>query len=224
MKWHSTAELTVGVLMMLLVLGPGVTRSWAAETKAAVPAAVAAGTGTKGTPAAPPAAALPGTKTKEAPAPVPAAAPVAPGETQTPAAQPLAPPPFTYSTNGKADPFKPFIETNPQPQKNPEGGLVKKKVVATGRSISPLQQVEIEQFRLVGIVGDAAGRTAMVEDPATKKFYPLFVGNLIGTNGGKIVSILPDRVIVEEKVAIEGKKTQTRRVTLVLHKEDGGKP
>ena len=43
-------------------------------------------------------------------------------------------------------------------------------------------------------------------------------------NEGRIVSILPDRVIVEEKMAIEGKKTQTRRVTLVLHKENEGKP
>ena len=223
MKWHGTAELTVGVLMMMLVLGLGVAHSWAAETKVAPPA-VAVGTGMKSLPAAPPAAALAGTKAKE---PLTAAAvpvPAVPGVKELPAAPPLAPPGFTYSKSGKSDPFKPFMETNPQPQKKPEGDLVKKKAVMKSGSISPLQQAEIEHFRLVGIAGADTGRTAVVEDPVAKKFYPLFVGTVIGMNEGRIVSILPDRVIVEEKMAIEGKKTQTRRVTLVLHKEDEGKP
>jgi Tfp pilus assembly protein PilP len=225
MRRHCTAELTVGVLMLLLVLGPGIARSWAAETKAAppvAPAAVAAGTGAKGVPAAAPPTALPGPKAKEPPAAPPAAA-AAPGAKEPQDAPPLVPPDFNYSTAGKSDPFRPFVDLNPVPQKKQEEE-VKKKTVLKNRSISPLQQAEIEQFRLVGIVGDDAGRTAMVEDGVAKKYYPLFVGTTIGMNEGRIVSILPDRVIVEEKVVIEGKKTQTRRVALMLHKEDEGKP
>ncbi|MDA8124173.1 MAG: pilus assembly protein PilP [Deltaproteobacteria bacterium] len=213
--------LMVGVLA-LLVPGAGAPRSWAAETKAApaAPAPVAtAKAGTKGVPAAPPPAVLPGPKAQEA-----SAAATAPGAKEPPPAPPVAPPEFIYSTAGKSDPFKPFIDTNPAPQKKPEGEVVKKKTAPTGRPISPLQQADVEQFRLLGIVGSDAGRSAMVEDGVAKKYYPLVVGTYIGTNGGRVVSILSDRVIVEEKVAIEGKKTQTRRVTLVLHRENEGKP
>ena len=68
---------------------------------------------------------------------------------------------------------------------------------------------------------------AIVEDGAAKKYYPLFVGTHIGPNGGRIVAIQPDRVIVEEPLPVateKGKKGQTRRFTVMLHKEEEGKP
>lgn len=131
-------------------------------------------------------------------------------------------PPFNYRSSGKADPFKPFMETSPvQPKKTDKMSAVK------GRPISPLQQAEIDQFRLVGIAGDDERRTAVVEDAVAKKHYPLFVGTYLGPNGGRVVSILPDRVIVEERTQAQtqSKKGKTRRVTVLLHKEEEeGKP
>lgn len=130
--------------------------------------------------------------------------------------------PFNYRSSGKADPFKPFMETAPvQPKKTD------KVPAAKGRPISPLQQAEIDQFRLVGIAGDDERRTAVVEDAVAKKHYPLFVGTYIGPNGGRVVSILPDRMIVEERTLgqPQSKKGKTRRVTVMLHKEEEeGKP
>ena len=69
---------------------------------------------------------------------------------------------------------------------------------------------------------------AIVEDGVAKKYYPLFVGTYIGLNGGRVVSILPDRVIVEEPFQKtrrrRRKKAQIRRMTIMLHKEEEGKP
>jgi len=127
-----------------------------------------------------------------------------------------------YHPVGKPDPFYPFIETDMALQKKQEEGL-KKKAAMQGRPISPLQQSEIGQFRLVGIAGDDKRRTAVVEDGTVKKFYPLFVGTIIGPNEGRVVEILPDRVILEERIEDpnpKAKKAQVRRTTMMLRKEE----
>ena len=132
-----------------------------------------------------------------------------------------------YLPTGKTDPFKPFIETDLVLKKKMEEELMKKAAAAKGRPISPLQQVEIEQLHLVGIAGGDQGRTAIVEDGVAKKHYPLSVGTYIGMNGGRIVSIQPDRVIIEERLpgqAKNVKKAKVKRITVMLHKEDEGKP
>jgi Tfp pilus assembly protein PilP len=144
------------------------------------------------------------------------------------AAKPVAKsaPPAAYHPVGKSDPFHPFIETDLALQKKLESDL-KKKVATKARPISPLQQSEIGHFRLVGIAGDDKRRTAVVEDGTVKKFYPLFVGTVIGPNEGKVVEILPDRVIVEERIEDanpKAKKAQVRRMTMMLRKEEEGRP
>jgi type IV pilus assembly protein PilP len=164
---------------------------------------------------------------------VPTLPPAAPaGGSGGPLAKPLpaaALPPaptYEYNATGKPDPFKPFIETDLALKKKMEEDLIK-KTAAKGRPISPLQQMEIEQLHLAGIAGGDQGRTAIVEDGVSKKHYPLFVGTYIGMNGGRIVSIRPDRVIIEERLPGQSKKVKkakVKRITVMLHKEDEGKP
>jgi Tfp pilus assembly protein PilP len=151
--------------------------------------------------------------------PIGAAKPVA--KSALPVA-PQASSPTMYHPVGKPDPFHPFTETDLVLQKKQEEDL-KQKAAMKGRPISPLQQSEIGQFRLVGIAGDGKRRTAVVEDATVKKFYPLFVGTYIGTNEGRVAEILPDRVVVEERVETQDKKTkkmQMRRIPMLLHKEE----
>jgi Tfp pilus assembly protein PilP len=125
----------------------------------------------------------------------------------------------------KFDPFKPFMETNPALKKKQEEEELKRKTAKKSGFVSPLQQADIGQFRLVGIVGDQNRRTAMVEDGVAKRYYPLFVGTYIGLKGGRVAEILPDRVIVEEQAERRAKKAKIRRVTVMLHKEEEeGKP
>ena len=130
-------------------------------------------------------------------------------------------PTYEYNAAGKPDPFKPFMETEPILKKKEENLI--KKTVGKGGPISPLQQMDIEQLRLVGIAGDQNRYVAIVEDGVAKKYYPLFVGTHIGLNGGRVAAILPDRVIVEEKAEKaekQAKKAKIRRMTVMLHKEE----
>jgi Tfp pilus assembly protein PilP len=79
----------------------------------------------------------------------------------------------------------------------------------------------------VGIAGDDRRRTAVVEDGIAKKFYALFIGTYIGPNEGRVVEILPDRVIVEERIEDPNpkvKKAQIKRSTMMLRKEEEGGP
>ncbi|HOW57627.1 MAG TPA: pilus assembly protein PilP [Smithellaceae bacterium] len=112
---------------------------------------------------------------------------------------------YSYNPLGKPDPFRPFIEEEIAAKKRQEE---KKKMT----SMFPLQRMEVEKFRLVGIAGDSERRVAIVED-ASQKFYPIFAGTQIGMNDGKVVEILTDRVIVEEYEA-----RKLKRVIMKLRK------
>jgi type IV pilus assembly protein PilP len=125
-----------------------------------------------------------------------------------------AAPEYRYNPIGKPDPFKPFIDLE----------IDLKKKLPKALPINPLQRVSIDQFRVVGIGGDEYSKIAMVQD-FKGKFYPIFLGTYIGLNSGRVVQILADRVIVEEKIKLETNKTKTTRITMKLHKEEGeGQP
>ncbi len=189
--------------MFLLTGGTGAAWSWAAEVKAVPPPA--------------PATVSPGG---------PAAKSDGTAAASVPAAAPTPSPTYSYQAAGKADPFVPFIELDLALKKKKEEEL-KKKAAVKKFPISPLQQAEVGQFRLVGIAGDDQRRMAIVEDGVAKKYYPLFVGTYIGPNGGRVASILLDRVIVEELLQDQTKKVrkaEIRRIPIMLHKEEEGKP
>jgi len=131
-------------------------------------------------------------------------------------------PVYQYNARGKADPFKPFMETDPDVINKKAAALKQKTAKASNKMISPLQRADIDKFLLVGIAGDQNRRTAIVEDKAAKRHYPLFMGTHIGKNGGRVAAILADRVIVEEIVRDDQKKTKKRqvnRIEMFLHKD-----
>ena len=165
--------------------------------------------------AAPQAAAPSTTPPATAAAPPPAAAPAAPAA-PAPLVTISAPPAvkveksYYYDPSGKSDPFKPFIETE----------LAKKKTVE--QSVNPLRRQAVEQFRLVGVVGDGKGRRAMVQDSAGK-FYSLLPGAYIGLNDGRVSQILTDRIVVDEKIRTDEGKIRQRQIIIKL-RQDEGKP
>jgi type IV pilus assembly protein PilP len=125
---------------------------------------------------------------------------------QAPSAPQVAPAPdnaYSYNPLGKPDPFKPFIDVEIKAAKKEKSKI---------ESIFPLQRADVENFKLVGIVGDQERRVAVVED-SNKKFYPLFIGTRIGLHDGKVTDILADRVTVDE---LDGKKI--KRIILKLRK------
>lgn len=118
---------------------------------------------------------------------------------------------YKYNPIGKPDPFKPFIEQELSPKKKAESKTL---------PISPLQREGIDNFKLVGVSGDDHHRIAIVQDVKGKS-YPIFVGTYIGQSGGRVVEILPDRIIIEEKIKVEDKQAKTKRLTMKLRKDEG---
>jgi len=120
---------------------------------------------------------------------------------------------YRYDPTEKPDPFRPFVEKEP---------LLKKKAgtVATV-SIFPLQKVDLDQFNLIGIAGNAGLRLAIVETKDSKgsSFYTLRLGTVIGLNKGKVVEIKSDLIVVEEAALLRtGKKVN--RITKKLRKDE----
>lgn len=95
----------------------------------------------------------------------------------------------SYNPRGGIDPFKPFIE-----KKEPEPTGPPKKELPKG----PLQQVDLAQLDLVGIIRAPSGNLALVQ-MANGKGYIIQKGTAIGDKQGRVAEILADRVVVEEK-------------------------
>jgi type IV pilus assembly protein PilP len=97
-----------------------------------------------------------------------------------------------YNPEGKLDPFEPLFK------KEPVSLAVGKKKITRRKPLTPLERINLSQLSLVGIIRSPSGNRALVQE-ATGKGYVVKKGTYIGTNSGKIVQILKDRVIIEEE-------------------------
>ena len=66
-----------------------------------------------------------------------------------------------------------------------------------GKKILPLEQFEVNEFELVGIVTGSGINKAMVQD-LTGKGYFIQVGTRIGKMGGKVIRISEKEVVIRE--------------------------
>jgi len=140
-------------------------------------ALLVAGCGQEAPPAPPK---KPGGKKVEAPMPKADAKPV-PTEQQLEEARPV----FSYDPSARRDPFVPLIET-------------KKPVFASDEPLTPLQQVELSQMRLVGVITGKGEPMAMVSAPGGKS-YILKKGVKVGRNNGVVIGVDAEGVSVREK-------------------------
>jgi type IV pilus assembly protein PilP len=84
----------------------------------------------------------------------------------------------------KRDPFRPFTlnnRTTRPPREN----------------LTPLERFELGQLKLVGVIVDVKQPNALVEDPLGFG-YKISVGTPIGVNEGKVKSIQPAGLVIEE--------------------------
>jgi len=144
-----------------------------------------------------------------APAPQAAAA-------QAPTSPVGAPPPpqegvsvaleYRYDPIGKPDPFEPFDFSR----------------IGVFIPTSPLQQFELNQLKLVGIIWGIPDARALIEDPAGKG-YIIQRGTKVGKNDGTVIRILADEIVVLEKYEdfFTG-KIRTNEVSMKLLKSEGG--
>jgi len=90
----------------------------------------------------------------------------------------------TPPVNGRRDPFRPFTLHN-------------RRSPAPRERLSPLERYELGQLKLVGVIWDIKTPNAMVED-STGLGYVVRVGTPIGNNDGKVKTIQPSGLVIEE--------------------------
>ncbi len=116
-----------------------------------------------------------------------------------------------FDPTGKRDPFRPYVTSAELAERRSK------------EQLSPLQQLELSQLRLVAIVWGMRRNHAMVEDSGGVG-YVLRVGTKVGPNGGRVARITPDAVYVEESFRDATGSVLTNQITLRLpQRNPGGK-
>jgi len=158
------------------------------------------------------------------PAAQPAAAP-APQAAQNPAPadQPAAPTDVASlgPNAAAADPETGTLQKyDPSAHRDPFRPPTMASVVAdTGTPRTPLEGYEIGQLKLVGIVRNAAGVRAMVED-SQGLGYIVTSGTAIGSAGGIVRAIEERRVLIDETTTNFYGEKQAKEVVMELPQED----
>lgn len=127
-------------------------------------------------------------------------------------------PTYFYDATGKADPFRPLFASEAE-RVLPAQQKVKRKRLP----LTPLQRIDLGQFKLVGIILSRGGNKALVEEPSGKG-YIIAKGTYIGQNFGRVKRILKDKVVVEEEIEdfLSGeRKLQTTELKLQKKVGDG---
>lgn len=124
--------------------------------------------------------------------------------TAAPDAGPQAPsaPEAPYDAAGRRDPFRP-----------------PRAMAAVRDAVSPLEQRELGQLRLVGVIYGSPSRRAVLEDDAGLG-YIVTIGTPIGPNGGAVHAIERGRIVVRETNQDYYGETQASEVVLELDEAD----
>jgi len=143
--------------------------------------------------------------------------------------------PYTYETEGKSDPFDPFIDVSrnkEEEQRRAAAAQAAKAARAAAKAaaeakakaerlrfLPPLQRFSLDEFNLVAVGGTTYKKIAIVENSKGKS-YSLFMNSKIGMNEGRVVDIRDDRVIILERIRDAEGKITARRVALKLMKDN----
>jgi len=139
--------------------------------------------------------------------PPPAAAPEGqvPGEAEPEAPAPVSA--YSYEPLGKRDPFRSYV-------------LDRLKDVEVS-SKGPLEQFELQQLAVLGVVWETNNRRALVSDPSGQA-YIVSRGDAIGKNDGRVIDIEDNLVLVRETyVDYVGDKT-TKEIEMRVRPGQGG--
>lgn len=117
-----------------------------------------------------------------------------------------------YSSRGKRDPFKAFIQA---PKET--------KQIPLSESTPPIKRYSLNQYRIVGIITYANSPKAMVVDPEQNTYY-LGIDDEIGNKNGKIIEVRDNGLLVQEKRFFEdvfgNSKVEVKKSVLAFIEED----
>ncbi|MBI4208407.1 MAG: pilus assembly protein PilP [Deltaproteobacteria bacterium] len=113
---------------------------------------------------------------------------------------------YHYTSDDKPDPFQPLLVE----RKRKEGEAL----------LTPLQQYDLSQLVLVGVVSGIAEPRAMLEDPDGKG-YIVQIGTGVGKSGGKVAEVGSDWIKVVEEYNDPLGRVRTHEEIIKLRKEEG---
>lgn len=109
----------------------------------------------------------------------------------------------------KKDPFRPYVV--PSKAKLPLPQVTEK--------LLPIQQYEVNQFKVLGIITGLVDNRAMVLDPAGKS-YVLKEGTFIGRNNGRVLKITAKHIEISEQYREDSGKIRNRVISLALPRKE----
>ena len=122
----------------------------------------------------------------------------------------------SYDPAGRVDPFEPLFKEEPK-VKATASAIPAGKIRKPRPPLTPLEKVDLSQLELKAVLRTPRGNKALVEE-SSGKGYIIKKGTYIGTRSGTVVSILKDRVIIEEefedalgKVTIQEKELKLQK-------------
>ena len=98
--------------------------------------------------------------------------------------------------------------------------LPKKRTRKRRAPRTPLERLGLSQLKLTAILMAPSGNRALVQE-ASGKGYVIKSGTYIGLDGGKVIEIQKDRVVIEEEVEDFLGKLSKRKKELKLPKPAG---
>ena len=113
---------------------------------------------------------------------------------------------YTYMVEGRRDPFKSLLL-----------GLKEKK----SSGLTPLQQRSLSELKVIGIMWEDHGHTAMIETPDGKGYW-VKEGALVGPDGGFIQKITEDSIVIEEGYTDYYGKKRSKKTMWRLHAKEEG--
>lgn len=115
---------------------------------------------------------------------------------------------YVYDPIGKRNPFRSFV-------------LEREAKEQEGSERAPLEQFDLSQLSVTGVIWDADRRRALVRDPSGRA-YIVGEGDPMGKNDGTVVRIAESAVLVREAyVDFHGEKT-TKEIELRVRQSEGG--
>ena len=123
-----------------------------------------------------------------------------------------------YVPADKVDPFEPLFLSKSKKKQDVQDDAAPTHVIDEGHDKGPLENFELSQLKLTGIICASDRNIALVQE-ASGKGYVINKGTRIGTKGGKVSDILKDKIIVGEKMRDNKGNLFIRKTELKLTKK-----
>lgn len=113
---------------------------------------------------------------------------------------------YTYDAKDRRDPFISLIR-------------IEKEKAERRMSLSPIENFDVEEFKLIAIVSDRQRYYAMITLPDNKSFT-VVKGMTLGLHGGTVDEITDKTVIIKEQVQDYRGRSITKETILKLRQEE----